>query len=141
MLKESIIFIMLLMFSIEDIKKRRIGMLQLLVFMAVGIIYQFVTGELTLPEIGGGILLGVCLLGIAGITRESLGYGDGMLFIVTGIYIGGWDNCALLMSSLVLASIFAIVQILLRKKSAKEEIPFVPFVLSAYVLYLGGQII
>lgn len=85
--------------------------------------------------------MGVGLLGIAEMTGESLGYGDGLLFLVTGIYLGGWDNCSLLMTSLVLAFVFAIIQILVRKKSAKSEIPFVPFVLSAYVLYLGGQII
>lgn len=44
-------------------------------------------------------------------------------------------------ASLILVFVFAIIQILVRKKSAKSEIPFVPFVLSAYMLYLGGQMI
>ena len=124
MLKKSIIFMMLLLFSIEDVRKKRIDILPLLAFSVIGAIYQTVG-----------------LLGIAEMTGESLGYGDGLLFLVTGIYLGGWDNCSLLMTSLVLAFVFAIIQILVRKKSAKSEIPFVPFVLSAYVLYLGGQII
>ena len=141
MLKKSIIFMMLLLFSIEDVRKKRIDILPLLAFSVIGAIYQTVTRALTIQEICGGMLLGVGLLGIAKMTGESLGYGDGLLFLVTGIYLGGWDNCSLLMTSLVLAFVFAIIQILVRKKSAKSEIPFVPFVLSAYVLYLGGQII
>ena len=141
MLKKSIIFMMLLLFSIEDVRKKRIDILPLLAFSVIGAIYQTVTRALTIPEICGRMLLGVGLLGIAKMTGESLGYGDGLLFLVTGIYLGGWDNCSLLMTSLVLAFVFAIIQILVRKKSAKSEIPFVPFVLSAYVLYLGGQII
>lgn len=141
MLKKSIIFMMLLLFSIEDVRKKRIDILPLLAFSVIGAIYQTVTRALTILEICGGMLLGVGLLGIAKMTGESLGYGDGLLFLVTGIYLGGWDNCSLLMTSLVLAFVFAIIQILVRKKSAKSEIPFVPFVLSAYVLYLGGQII
>ena len=141
MLKKSIIFMMLLLFSIEDVRKKRIDILPLLAFSVIGAIYKTVTRALTIPEICGGMLLGVGLLGIAKMTGESLGYGDGLLFLVTGIYLGGWDNCSLLMTSLVLAFVFAIIQILVRKKSAKSEIPFVPFVLSAYVLYLGGQII
>lgn len=141
MLKKSIIFMMLLLFSIEDVRKKRIDILPLLAFSVIGAIYQTVTRALTISEICGGMLLGVGLLGIAKMTGESLGYGDGLLFLVTGIYLGGWDNCSLLMTSLVLAFVFAIIQILVRKKSAKSEIPFVPFVLSAYVLYLGGQII
>ena len=141
MLKKSIIFMMLLLFSIEDVRKKRIDILPLLAFSVIGAIYQTVTRALTIPEICGGMLLGVGLLGIAKMTGESLGYGDGLLFLVTGIYLGGWDNCSLLMTSLVLAFVFAIIQIIVRKKSAKSEIPFVLFVLSAYVLYLGGQII
>ena len=124
MLKESIIFVMLILFSIEDIRKRRIDVLPLLVFLVIGILYQAITRSLTIPEICGGAFLG-----------------DGLLFLVTGIYIGGWDNCSLLMTSLILVFVFAIIQILVRKKSAKSEIPFVPFVLSAYMLYLGGQMI
>ena len=141
MLKKSIIFMMLLLFSIEDVRKKRIDILPLLAFSVIGAIYLTVTRALTIQEICGGMLLGVGLLGIAKMTGESLGYGDGLLFLVTGIYLGGWDNCSLLMTSLVLAFVFAIIQILVRKKSAKSEIPFVPFVLSAYVLYLGVQII
>ena len=65
--------------------------------------------------------MGVGLLGIAKMTGESLGYGDGLLFLVTGIYLGGWDNCSLLMTSLVLAFVFAIIQILVRKKVQNQK--------------------
>ena len=65
--------------------------------------------------------MGVCLLGIAKVTGESLGYGDGLLFLVTGIYIGGWDNCSLLMTSLILVFVFAIIQILVRKKKVQNQ--------------------
>ena len=61
------------------------------------------------------------MLGIAKMTGESLGYGDGLLFLVTGIYLGGWDNCSLLMTSLVLAFVFAIIQILVRKKVQNQK--------------------
>lgn len=74
MLKESIIFVMLILFSIEDIRKRRIDVLPLLVFLVIGILYQAITRSLTIPEICGGAFLGVCLLGIAKVTGESLGY-------------------------------------------------------------------
>lgn len=47
MLKESIIFVMLILFSIEDIRKRRIDVLPLLVFLVIGILYQAITRSLT----------------------------------------------------------------------------------------------
>ncbi len=49
MLKESIIFVMLILFSIEDIRKRRIDVLPLLVFLVIGILYQAITRSLTIP--------------------------------------------------------------------------------------------
>ena len=84
---------MLLLFSIEDVRKKRIDILPLLAFSVIGAIYQTVTRALTIPEICGGMLLGVGLLGIAEMTGESLGYGDGLLFLVTGIYLGGVCFC------------------------------------------------
>ena len=56
MLKESIIFVMLILFSIEDIRKRRIDVLPLLVFLVIGILYQAITRSLTIPEIWRRIL-------------------------------------------------------------------------------------
>ena len=46
MLKESKIFVMLILFSIEDIRKRRIDVLPLLVFLVIGIIYHAITRSL-----------------------------------------------------------------------------------------------
>lgn len=47
MLKKSIIFMMLLLFSIEDVRKKRIDILPLLAFSVIGAIYQTVTRALT----------------------------------------------------------------------------------------------
>lgn len=50
MLKKSIIFMMLLLFSIEDVRKKRIDILPLLAFSVIGAIYQTVTRALTIPK-------------------------------------------------------------------------------------------
>ena len=70
------------------------------------------------------------------VTHESIGYGDGCLFVMTGLFLGFWENLVLLLLASVLAGIGAAVLLFFRKKKKKERIPFVPFVFTAYVLLL-----
>ena len=70
------------------------------------------------------------------VTHESIGYGDGCLFVMTGLFLGIWENLVLLLLASVLAGIGSAVLLFFRKKKKKERIPFVPFVFTAYVLLL-----
>lgn len=138
MLKEHIILIILSVFSMEDIMKRRIHLALVLIFFASGILYQILLGKVILIEILGGILVGIILIGISRLTEEAIGYGDGLIFLVTGVFLGIWENLNLLFTSLIIAFIYSSIQILLRKKDTKDEIPFVPFIWIADLLHLGG---
>lgn len=138
MLKENIIFAFLTLFSVEDIKKRRINLLPVLIFLICGIIFQFVAGKLTFLEILGGASLGIFLLCVSRVTHEAMGYGDGFIFLVTGVFLGVWENFQLLLSSLLVAFVFSAIQILIRKKSGKDEMAFVPFIWISYLIHLGG---
>ena len=57
-------------------------------------------------------------------------------FVMTGLFLGFWENLVLLLLASVLAGIGAAVLLFFRKKKKKERIPFVPFVFTAYVLLL-----
>ncbi len=138
MLKENIIFAFLTMFSVEDMRKKRISLWLVLVFLAAGIIFQAVTGKLTFLEVLGGASLGIFLLGISRATHEAMGYGDGLIFLATGVFLGIWENFQLLFTSLVMACIFSAIQMLFRKKSGKDEMAFVPFIWISYLVHLGG---
>ena len=83
-----------------------------------------------------GMSVGIVLLLYSLVTHESIGYGDGCLFVMTGLFLGFWENLVLLLLASVLAGIGAAVLLFFRKKKKKERIPFVPFVFTAYVLLL-----
>lgn len=138
MLKEHIIFSFLTLFSVEDVRKKELDFMPIVGFLLIGIWFQAFVGKLPFPEIAGGAFLGVCLLAIGKLSKEAVGYGDGLLFLATGIYLGMWENLQLLWSSLWIAFLFSAVQMLVRKKDKKEEIPFVPFVWFSYLIHLGG---
>ena len=84
----------------------------------------------------GRIRFGIALLLYSLVTHESIGYGDGCLFVMTGLFLGIWENLVLLLLASVLAGIGSAVLLFFRKKKKKERIPFVPFVFTAYVLLL-----
>lgn len=91
------------------------------------------TGNMPLLEIVGGVSIGVVLLILSKITEGAVGLGDGMLFFVTGIYLGFWKNAMLLWGSLLLCSCWGIALLAVRRikwtAGKRMEIPFLPFVL------------
>ena len=73
------------------------------------------------------------LLMLSKMTEGAVGPGDGMLFFITGIYLGFWKNVMLLWGSLLLCSCWGIGLLAVRQikwtAGKRTEIPFLPFVL------------
>jgi leader peptidase (prepilin peptidase)/N-methyltransferase len=89
----------------------------------------------------GGVMIGVGLLLCSLLSHESIGRGDGYLFCVTGIYLGFWNNLFLLVVASVLSGIGALILLIAKRCAKTAQIPFVPFVLAAYlILLLGGSL-
>lgn len=91
------------------------------------------TGDIPFWEIAGGALMGAALLMFSRMTEGAIGSGDGMLFFITGIYLGFWKNAMLLWGSLILCSCWGIGLLAVRQikwpVGKRIEIPFIPFVL------------
>ena len=73
----------------------------------------------------------ICLL-MARATHQGIGYGDAMLILVCGLSVG-WRACIeLVLSAFFLAGIAAFV-LLIKYRGQKTELPFVPFLLAAWM--------
>ena len=66
---------------------------------------------------------------ISFVTREKVGYGDGWLLIMIGIFVGLRNCFLILLAALVLESIIVLVLLAVRKISGDRQIPFAPFLL------------
>lgn len=117
-----------------DWKRQEVSLLILGMAGGCGLLICWGTGDLQWYSLFGGILVGGVLLLAAVFTRESLGTGDALLFCVTGIYLGFWQNLLLLFLASLCAAVCALVMFLQKKVRRHERIPFVPFVLAADVL-------
>ncbi len=95
------------------------------------------TAYLSAKSLIGGMAVGLFLLVISKVSQGAVGAGDGLLFVITGLYIGFWKNAALLCISLMLCSLWGVGIMILGKKKwielKKKELPFLPFVLPAGV--------
>ena len=123
----------------EDIRWRRIEIVSVLAFAVLGFIIHMFRMQIGLVDMFGGMLIGVLLLGISIRSGEIIGKGDALIVLVSGIYIGFWNNLILVWGASALAGIFGVVYIV--RGQQKKELPFVPFLLSVYIiilLYNGG---
>ena len=85
-----------------------------------------------------GMLLGVILLFVGICSEGKIGVGDGVLLTVTGAYLGLKENLTLFFCALVLCGLWAAGLLILHKKQKTDSIPFVPFLLAAYIGMLAA---
>lgn len=111
----------------------------LLLLLLIGIVevgWQCVRGlevvVMMLPSMLLGLVFCAICFGIAYIlSRGSLGSGDIKLAILLGIFLTGEYVVGTIFYGCLFSALYSIVQLIRKKVSKKDEIPFVPF------LYLG----
>jgi len=86
---------------------------------------------------------GIAALLFAKISNEMMGYGDGILFVVMGIYLSWEKLVEVSMLAFVIAGVVALVLLVVFQKKGSFKIPFVPFLGLAYglecLIELGGK--
>ena len=136
-ISEVVLLIGLFYISWFDYKTKLIERKWLLVMGMLGVTCIFVQGEKDLfVQAFAGMLIGGGMLFLAGISQESIGFGDGWLFVATGVYLGFWKNFVLLFGSLLLAGIFSIFCLVLKKRKKDDRVAMAPFVLASYVVFV-----
>lgn len=118
--------LLLLISSITDFKRREISGVVLLIFFPISLLYYLFSIPKSVFDILGRLFVGFFILLCAYVSRESIGYGDGLIMIITGILLGGYENLELLLLALFLSSIFGLAMIIIGKQR-KVGLPFVPF--------------
>ena len=100
-----------------------IGIAAAVIMHAAGII-----GE-TWLSIGISVLPAAVFWMLSFITREKVGYGDGWVLLMIGLYVGFMECVLILMAGLIMESVFMLVLLVLGKIHKDGEVAFVPFLL------------
>lgn len=125
----------------------------LLPFLAVCAVFDGLRRQIPLIVVWAGMLLAVCLqvggcmegvsllsavlsltpgLGfflLSFLTGEKVGYGDGWVLLMIGLFMGIYRCFLILLIGLLVESAVAVVLLSLRKIQRDREIPFSPFLL------------
>jgi len=81
--------------------------------------------------LGGGIFISVYL-----VSRKGLGGGDVKFMAAAGLYLGLSSTISAIFYGTVLAALFGIVLILLKKITRKDKMPLAPFLLVGIMITL-----
>lgn len=124
--------------TVMDIRNKRLNLLFLLsgfLLMTAGF---FCKREIHPLLLATGVGVGIVFLLASRVTGESFGYGDSILIMIMGGFLGFWDILSLLTAAFLLAAVFSVIMLVRKKFNRKTAFPFVPFLMIAYT---GGMIL
>lgn len=126
--------ILLLAACIMDIKSKKISRRMIvLLLLACCAILPF-RRYFHILDMLGGMAVGLCIIGLAVISKEQIGKGDGMVIAAVGIAFGA-RRCFLVLSTASFIMCMIAIGILLLKKGTKQtRLPFLPAVFAGYLL-------
>lgn len=81
----------------------------------------------------GGALIGVFCLIVSKLTRQGFGYGDSLLILILGVFIGIWHIISVLLIAFLSSSVYSIFLLIIGKKGPKYSYPFIPFLVLGYL--------
>lgn len=123
-----------------DIRERKIPIWMLAAGGAAAAVYQLAMQKVPIVLVLSGAAVGMVFLAVSRGTKEAFGYGDSLLILVLGIYLGFWSLLYLLAGAFFLSALFAAAVLAYRKFKRKTSYPFIPFLAIAYFtgILLGG---
>ena len=125
----------------SDIRKKEISVISSFICGSAALLLRIAMGLLR-PQADAvqflltAILPGGVLLLIGKITRQEVGYGDGILLLVCGLCLGGKETIFLFVSGLFLMFPISLVLLLSGHTDRRAELPFAPFLLASYLFWL-----
>ena len=124
--------------AIMDIKWKKLSLAALMsgfIILTAG----FLCGRnIHVMLLAAGAGVGIVFIVVSRVTEEAFGYGDSILILIMGGFIGFWNILSLLVTAFSMAALFSIFMLLRKKFHRKSAFPFVPFLTAAYI---GGMII
>lgn len=126
--------------SYFDLKEQKIKSVWIGVAGIAACIFQMYFRNESVWSIVGGVGTGAFLLLMSWLSKEQIGYGDGYVFIVLGVFLGLNKTIEVLMISLGCSFVYSLYLLLIKKKKGTDSYPFIPFVfLASAMLWTYGK--
>lgn len=133
-----IVLLILIIQTIWDVRHKEIPIAVTLVGIGLGVIMIF-WNKRDILDVVSSLLLGGIFLLIARISKEAVGYGDGFLIFMMGLFYPLEFLLQVCGGAFVMAGGVALFLVIFFHKKGNYQIPFVPFLFfSNLICYLGG---
>lgn len=119
--------------SLQDIKTKFVSARAIWISGAAALLYLFLGQSSDAKEWIVRMIPGIALLLLSWMTKERIGYGDGAVVIVFGLWCGTFFCVLTLCLGIILSGIYALGCIVTGRNS---PLPFLPFLLAAMEVIL-----
>ena len=119
---------------IMDIRKRKLPVIWLLGLLPVSFAVNLLTGRVSLWAMIFGVVYGGIFLLVALASRESIGYGDGIMIASAGALQGGMFVLLSSAAGVLIAGVFGLIVIKAKELDRKTRFPVAPFFAATCVL-------
>lgn len=110
-------------------KKVPLAVIWLGIITAIVLHKEGIIGDRSWWDMGMAVLPGMIFWMLSLVTYEKVGYGDGWMLVMIGLFTGLWKCFLILMVGLVSESLSVLVLLAFRRISKDRQIPFAPFLL------------
>ena len=133
-IKWIIVALFLFIMTIQDIRKKELSLKVMVLFFLAGLALRIFFDGSGFIDALYGMLIGAAMIVLSKLSRGAAGLGDGIVLVVTGLYMGFDVNLEIFIWGLSLCAIVGLFLLLVMKADRKKRIPFVPFLSAGYLL-------
>lgn len=122
--------------GIQDYRSRRISLRLCAAAGAAAVLFgirDLAAGRLALPGMLACLLPGFLLLMAAYAAEGSAGTGDGVCFLILGLFLGAKEVWAVALAAALLSALAGIVLVVLHRAGRKSRLPFLTFGAAAWL--------
>ena len=120
----------------RDWKEQNVYLHMPLLTGAAGVLLHLLYQKNSIADLLLGVGLGGVIVLLAWGSSGEVGIGDGMMLMASGTFLGAWGNLELFLTALFLAGTAALFLVTVKRKERDYRMPFLPFLLAAYLLQL-----
>lgn len=136
MIQSCVLLGTLVVHSIEDIREKKITVNITLFSGIIGVLLHLLFQNQSIYEMLAGTLPGCAILLLACLTKGKIGTGDGIVFMLTGLYLGFGKNMMLMSISFLLAGVYGLFLLIQREEGEDQNMPLMPFLFLGYSLMI-----
>ena len=132
-MREVILAIVLIALAIFDLKYKEIPLLPVAIGGCIGAVFCFME-EQNIMVVIAACLPGIMMLVFSRLAGEVMGYGDGIVLLLMGVFVTLDKILFITCIAFCFAGGVALILFVFFQKKGKYRLPFIPFLCASYLL-------